>query len=31
MKPLSPLAQKYKEAFDGYMFVFDIDGLCIGD
>ena len=26
MKGLSPLAQKYKDAFDGYMFVFDIDG-----
>ena len=26
MKRLSPLAQKYKDAFDGYMFVFDIDG-----
>ena len=27
MKELSPLAKKYKEAFDGRMFVFDIDGL----
>ena len=26
MKELSPLAQKYKDAFDGRMIVFDIDG-----
>ena len=27
MKELSPLAQKYKDAFDGRLIVFDIDGL----
>ena len=27
MAPLSPLAQKYKEAFDGRMIVFDMDGI----
>ena len=26
---LSPLAQKYKDAFDGRMIVFDIDGLTL--
>lgn len=30
MKQLSPLAQQYKEAFDGYMLVFDIDGWAFG-
>ena len=27
MKELSPLAKQYKEAFDGRMIVFDIDGV----
>lgn len=26
-KQLSPLAQKYKDAFEGRMFVFDMDGF----
>ena len=29
MKELSPLAQKYKDAFDGRLIVFDIDGLLL--
>lgn len=27
MAPLSPLAQLYKEVFDGRMIVFDMDGI----
>ena len=29
MKELSPLAQKYKDAFDGRLIVFDIDGTLL--